>query len=230
MKRHPARGWLVTLCACALLQGCGGGDESSAGNETAPAALEVFPADAGAPGDVVLVQGEGFGEDCRVSVSMEGQPLADARSAGGGFAVQAVIPEGAARGVHTVTARTAGGSACNRAADGVAIPLAVTEPRPVINLAGAEGRPGGVVAVAGRGFCSAAACSPVTVLMNGFVAADDVPVEADGTFLADALVPAVEAAGAIVVAAVQTSESGDPLRAFGDIVVTVKPDFREVPQ
>jgi hypothetical protein len=221
--------WLIALAACAALQACagGGGDSSKA----AHLKLAVQPSVNSPAGSVVLLQGRDFGDDCDIRLFMEGRALADVRSGGDGtFAVQVVIPEQTSAGVQSVSAQTLGGSGCNETADGITASLVVTAPLPVIDVSLMEGRPGGSVAIAGRGFCGETGCSRVTVMMNGFVAVDDVPVESDGTFTADALVPAVDVAGNIAVVALQTDAAGGQLRAFGDVAVTVRPDIQERPR
>lgn len=222
---------LLALAIGAILQACGGGagtDADSGGVNTSEssAAVTVFPGETGARGDVVLVRGSGFAADCDVQLAMAGSTLSATRTGGsGGFAVQTVIPANTADGEHMVTARADSG--CD--SPDVASAQLVVEPRPIINLLRTEGRPGGVVSVEGSGFCATNGCSPVTLLINGLPAAAGVVVGEDGTFAADALVPAVEAAGAIKVVALQSNGAGDELRAFGDIIVTVKPDVREGP-
>lgn len=224
-------GWpLLALAVGAMLQGCGGGTDTDDGgvqtSESSTAALTVFPGETGARGDVVLLRGSGFAADCDVQLAMGGNTLSATRTGGsGGFAVQTVIPANTADGEHSVTARSASG--CD-SPDVASTQLAV-KPRPIINLLRTEGRPGGVVSVEGSGFCTTNGCSPVTILINGLPAASGVVVGEDGTFAADALVPAVEAAGAITVVALQSNGAGDELRAFGDIIVTVKPEVREGP-
>lgn len=229
MTANRPRHWLIALAACAALQACAGGHGDS---PRAPhLKLAVQPTATSPAGSVVLLRGDDFGNDCQVRLFLEGQALADVRSGGDGtFAVQVVIPEQTPAGTHTVTAQTLEGSGCNEAADGFTASVDVTPFPPVIEVDRIEGRPGGSVGIAGRGFCGEAGCSMVTVLMNGFVAADRVPVESDGTFAADARVPAVEAAGDIAIVALQTDAAGEELRAFGGLGVSVRPDIPEGPK
>jgi hypothetical protein len=219
----------MALAACAVLQACSGG--AGDGPKATHLKLSAQPTASSPAGSVVLLQGDDFGDGCDVRLFLEDAALADVRSdRDGTFAVQVVIPEQTAEGMHTVRAQSLDGGGCNEDTDGMTVSLLVTAPLPVIDVSPMEGRPGSTVSVAGRGFCGAAGCSPVSVLINGFIAAPDVPVQSDGTFAIDALVPAVDAARDIAVVALQTDAAGDRLRAFGDVTVTVRPDVPEGPR
>ena len=95
---------------------------------------------------------------------------------------------------------------------------------PIIELTVHDGRPGSDVEVLGRGFCAAAECSPVTLLIDGQVTTSGVEVAEDGTFSSAAMVPAIDAAGAVSVVAAQTAADGSALRGFGELFVTVRPN------
>jgi hypothetical protein len=225
----PYRRCLIALAACVALQACSGGASDRPKAEHLK--LSAQPTLSSPAGSVVLLQGDDFGDGCDVRLFLEDIALADVRSdRNGAFAVQVVVPEQTTEGMHTVRAQTLGDSGCNEDADGMTVSLLVAALLPVIEVSPMEGRPGGTVSVAGRAFCGGADCSPVTVLINGLVAADNVPVDSDGTFTVDALVPAVDAAQDIAVVALQTDAAGGRLRAFGDVTVTVRPDVPEGPR
>ncbi len=238
------RRWLAAALAGGLLAGCGqggdsGGDklpataEAPGAVEGASAGLAIFPPGPVPPGSVLLVRGGGFDQACAVRVSL-GTPDPSALGEapvepGGTFSLPAVVPEDAPRGEHPVLAEALTRASPDGPCDvpGAAEPLGeltVAGNLPLLTLDRLEGRPGGPVSVTGRGFCAAPACSAVSLWMDGTLSAADVVVGADGTFSVDAQVPAVEAAGAIVVVAVQTDAAGDELRAFGDISLTVRPN------
>jgi len=177
----------------------------------------------------VLVSGTQFTGDCAVQISLGDDKKVMLTKTGvgmdGTFAVQAAIPTDTPVGTHDVSAQGLSGANCDEpSANAVAEPLAVVEIDPIIELDTVEGRPGGVTLVNGRGFCGAAECSTVSVLADGSVAAADVEVAEDGTFSAEARIPAVDNAGEIMVVALQTDADGNELRGFGDLIVTVRPE------
>jgi hypothetical protein len=100
---------------------------------------------------------------------------------------------------------------------------------PSLVISTREARPGATVNVEGRGFCGAAGCSRVTVLIDGQVGAGDVEVSAAGTFSTEARVPAIDTVGRLAVVAVQTLADQSEIRAFGEIDVTTRPDVRPPP-
>ena len=241
--------WPTILFAGCLLQGCGGGGEG--GNDTGadaavsgarlpqsaasadaaapPDPLTLLPV-SGPPGSSVAAFGAGFQGHCGVDLFLD--TTANALGAtdvqtDGTYSTQIIIPEDAASGPHLllVRGRTLAGEACNESAATTAEEtFTVTAQRPVISLLTLEGRPGLTVEVHGRGFCAETACSAVTILIDGQVAASGVTVGADGTFVADAAVPAISAAGSVGVTALQQDAAGLESRAFGELIVTVRPN------
>ena len=75
-------------------------------------------------------------------------------------------------------------------------------------------------------FCGEPACSHVTILFQGLPGARNVPVNPDGSFQADALVPMASPVGELHVLVVQEDGDGEEIRAFGEFLITVKPDFQ----
>jgi hypothetical protein len=249
--KQPSIGpaWPVILLAAGLLQACGGGGAGGGGDaqpdaaasgalrapqraaaDAAPDPLTVFPASS-APGGTIAAFGEGFQGRCGVDLFLDtvsGPPFGQADvTRDGTYSTQLIIPEETASGPHTllVRARSLAGQACTEvAATTDQEPFTVTARQPVIVVQALEGRPGGGVEVRGRGFCPDAACSQVTILINGQTAAGGVSVNADGTFVANATVPAISAAGPVAVVAVQQDAAGGEARAFGEIIVTVRPN------
>jgi hypothetical protein len=238
----------VILLAAGLLQACGGGGgdaepdaaaaaagglnapQRAAAADAAPDPLTVFPT-SGPPGATIAAFGEGFQGRCGVDLFLDAvadPPLGTADvTRDGTYSTQMIIPEETASGLHTllVRARSLLGQACTEvAATTDQETFTVTAREPVIEVQALEGRPGGAVEVRGRGFCADAACSPVMILINGQTAAGDVAVNADGTFVVDATVPAISAAGPVAVVAVQQDAAGGEARAFGEIIVTVRPN------
>jgi hypothetical protein len=247
------RAWPVILLAAGLLQACQGGgnddgaeaDAAATGSssspqraaaaDAAPDPLTVFPASV-APGGTIAAFGEGFQGRCGVDLYIDAvadPPFGTADvTSDGTYSTQLIVPEETASGPHTllVRARSLAGQACTEvAATTDQETFTVTARQPVIEVQALEGRPGADVEVRGRGFCADAACSPVTILINGQTAAANVAVSADGTFLADATVPAISAAGTVAVVAVQQDAAGDEARAFGEIIVTVRPNAPRPP-
>ena len=192
------------------------------------AALSTWPSGEEAAGATVLIRGEDFSGDCSVRVSLDGdvkQPLGEAdTTTEGAFSVQAVIPSDTDTGMHTLTAQGLAGPDCDEPSDNLATTdIDVKAPLPSLLIDTIEGRPGGTIQVSGRGFCGDPTCSAITLFADGSVAAADVEVATDGSFSVTALVPAVDNAGEIMVVAVQTDASGEMLRGFGDLFVTVRP-------
>lgn len=191
-------------------------------------AIRVNPG-AGPPGATIAVAGQGFEMACGVDLLLDAVDALGSAVVGdaGTFSVQLVVPESAEEGDHSVVAegRESDGESCTQPIDETAeTDFIITAPMPLITLAVLEGRPGTAVEVEGRGFCADTACSPVTLLIDGQTSATDVAVEDDGTFVAEAFVPAIDAAGEVAVVAIQSDVQGMELRAFGELIVTVKPD------
>jgi hypothetical protein len=232
-----------------LLQGCGGGGENGDATGTdaavsgtrlpqsATAADEAAPPDpltllpvSGPPGSSVAAFGEGFQGHCGVDLFLDttATPLgATDVKTDGTYSTQVIIPEDTASGPHPllVRGRTLAGETCSESAATTAEEtFTVTARRPVISLLTLEGRPGLTVEVQGRGFCAETACSGATILIDGQVAATGVTVGADGTFIAEAAVPAISAAGSVAVTALQQDAGGLESRAFGELIVTVRPN------
>lgn len=237
----------MILFAAGLLQACQGGgdgaepDAAATGGLNAPQRagaadaaladpLTVFPTSA-APGGTIAAFGDGFQGRCGVDLYLDAvaaPPFGTAEvTRDGAYSTQLIIPEETASGPHTllVRARSLAGQACTEvAATTDQETFTVTAREPVIVVQALEGRPGGAVEVRGRGFCTDAACSRVTILVDGQTAAGDVAVSADGTFVVNANVPAISAAGPVAVVAVQQDAAGNEARAFGEIIVTVRPN------
>jgi hypothetical protein len=240
---------LLMFLVGGAIQGCGegGGDGISSGTDSESArsgqgasltetavpadglALTLFPT-AAPPGSSIATMGGGFQGHCGVKLFLDAldTPVATAEVEDDGtFTTQFIIPEAAEDGAHTVTAQglNLAGQVCDEPSSTTAeAPLTVAGRMPVITLETQEGRPGTTVEVHGRGFCGDAMCSAVTILLDGQVGADGVMVDADGMFTVDAFVPAISAAGPIAIVATQTNADGNELRAFGELVVTVKPN------
>jgi len=240
--------WPCLLSVSCLLAACGGGggddsngdvgalspDRSAQSTDAAaeaPDLLIVFPT-AAPSGSSVAAFGGGFEGRCGVELFLDTSEnslgTADVEE-DGTYSTQVIIPEDVEAGDHLVLVegRDSSEQGCTEPVTvGAEVPFRVTAMRPVIELAD-EARPGTTVEVHGRGFCAASECSSVTLLLDGQIGAQDVAVEADGTFVAEAIVPAITAAGGVNVVAVQTSADGSELRAFGELTVTVRPDRSE---
>ena len=90
---------------------------------------------------------------------------------------------------------------------------------PSLTVDAAEVSAGAAVHVYGRGFCAEERCSPVTIVIDGQAVAQEVSVTVDGTFTAEAYVPAITPFGSITVAAEQTRADGTRIRVFAHLVV-----------
>lgn len=241
-----ALAWPTILFAACLLQGCGGGGgdaepdaataagarlpQSATGADTALAdPLSLSPV-SGPPGSSVAAFGEGFQGRCGIDLFLD--TVANVLGAAevktdGTYSTQVIVPEDTASGPHTVLVRGRNlvGELCTEPVTTTAEEtFTVTARIPVISLQTLEGRPGLTAEVRGRGFCAESACSAVTILIDGQVAASDVTVDADGTFVTDAAVPAISAAGSVAVTALQRDAGGLESRAFGELIVTVRPN------
>ena len=234
------------LSTALFVSGCGGSDggtqttaddgNSNTGGTTTPTVtgaangqVSIHP-EAGPAGSTVAISGRGFTAACRATLhvdSIGGEQLGGVDIANGEFDIQVVIPEASPVGTLLIVGDLleATGQDCTQSTGtNFETAFEVTGTMPIIVLASLEGRPGATVAVDGRGFCGAAACSAATLLIDGQVAARDIAVASDGTFSTDVIVPAIDAAGAVAVVALQTGAGGETLRAFGELVVTVRPN------
>jgi hypothetical protein len=193
----------------------------------------------GPPESTVVAKGSGFRGDCRVRLSLAGESFPPLGSAdvdrSGAFSAEITIPAQASEGEHIVLVEglRPGTQGCEAPSDNRAQATFVVHPGetapPALTIDTVEARPGSTVRVAGRGFCAETGCSTVTVLIDGQVGARDVKVIAGGTFSAEARVPAINTAGRIAVAAVQTLADGTEIRAFGELEVTPRPNVRRQP-
>ncbi len=91
---------------------------------------------------------------------------------------------------------------------GLGVVAARAQASPTITVSPKAGTAGTTVKIAGQGFCGTAACSSVQVSFGGIVVADGVKVDPDGGFSLKVTVPGSIPAGEVVVAATQTSETG----------------------
>jgi hypothetical protein len=197
--------------------------------------LTLEPA-SGSPGSGVTAKGSGFRGDCRARLyfDTESGPLLGSADVdrSGSFSARLTIPEKSTGDRHLVLARglRPGTDGCTAPSDNRAeAPFSLTPPRPRLVIDTLEARPGTTVHVEGRGFCADPGCSAVTVLIDGQVAAGDVKVSPQGSFSAEARVPAIKTAGEIVVAAVQTLADKTEIRVFGELEVTPRPNARQRP-
>lgn len=239
---------LLMLGTAILLQSCGGSSDQSASDDTgdlnrgrslqstaqqkAEDSLVIFPASV-PPGGTIAVMGGGFTDNCGVAIFLDaagGVLLGNASvDQAGSYAGQFIVPSDTAEGEHDVVVegRVAENGTCETPSDlSVTGRLTVTAIEPLITLSALEGRPGLTVDVDGRGFCPAPECSAVTILVDGQVGAEDIGVEGDGTFNTPAFVPPIDAAGPVAVTAIQIDAIGNELRAFAELVVTIKPNDR----
>jgi hypothetical protein len=239
---------LALLGGTIVLHACGGSGSDSSGtaesaantNQNPPPSARsqnlssdmavVFP-ESGPPGSAISVTGTGFEGDCQVAVFLDeigGVLLGEASvSQGGSYGIQLILPADTAEGDHeiVVEGRTGDADSCTEpSALTASASFTATSGIPLITLNATEGRPGLTVDVDGRGFCPDPECSVVTILVDGQVGAEGIAVAEDGTFSTAAFVPAIDAAGPVAVAAIQADATGAQLRAFGELVVTIKPD------
>ena len=203
-------------------------ETSGASQPQTKSGLVLFPSNQLSAGATVLVEGEDFRGDCNVQIVFGGndtEPLVTGSiDEVGFFSVQTVIPADAPTGKQQLTAQGLTGPNCDQFSDNAdTLDIIIKSPLPLLLIDTIEARPGGSVQIAGRGFCNDAACSPVMVLVDGAIVAQDIEVDADGSFNVTAQVPAVDNAGEIMVVAIQTDAAGETLRGFGDLIVTVRP-------
>ena len=207
--------------------------------------------DAAAPTMPLPVTGSGFDRSCGAEIVLE--PAAPPRDypgalpAGrsavtapideqGGFTVPWSAAAGTPPGPYRLVARglepayEGEDAPCTSPSDEVAeVPFTVLPSPPSIWLANPEVRPGTSFELAGSGFCRAAGCSPVTILVDGMVAVSRVEVSAGGALSVAVPIPAVTADGTVFLEALQSDADGRELRAQGEIVVTVRPPTRPEP-
>jgi hypothetical protein len=225
---------ILVLVTTIMLQACSDSaresntEASGTSEPQSKPGLVLFPSNEPSAGATVLVEGEDFRGDCSVQIVFDGsdtEPLVMASiDEEGIFSVQTVIPADAPTGKHQLTAQGLTGPNCDQFSDNAdTLDINVKSPLPLLLIDTIEARPGGSVQIAGRGFCNDVACSPVIVLVDGAIVAQDIEVDADGSFNVTAQVPAVDNAGEIMVVAVQTDAAGETLRGFGDLIVTVRP-------
>jgi len=233
----------LALLSALIIQGCGGSGGSGTESVTRPnsndggpaiggsasSKIGVHPA-AGPAGSTIAVSGKGFAGACGASLYLGqagGESLGKATIRDGEFMTQGNLPESVGSGDLMIAGELleSDGQGCTKATGEVfQASFEVTGEMPIIMLAQIDGRPGTAVAVDGRNFCADAECSPVTILIDGQVAGSDIAVGEDGTFIAEAIVPAIDAAGPVAVVALQLAADGTEHRAFGELTVTVKPD------
>ena len=232
----------LAIWAAMIIQGCGGGSDSSrvdlasagsagddAGLGEPSGKIGIHPL-SGPSGSTVAISGKGFGNACGAQLylrSLGGENLASSSVGDGSFKLQAVLPEALEPGELSIVGEllTSDGTACTQSSGTTfETKFAIMDEMPIIELALHDGRPGSDVGVTGRGFCSDPECSGVTLLIDGQVATSGVEVAEDGTFSSAAMVPAIDAAGAVAVVAVQTAADGSALRGFGELFVTVRPN------
>jgi hypothetical protein len=225
---------ILALVATIMLHACSDSSRESntethgASEPQAKPSFVLFPLNEPSAGATVLADGEDFRGDCSVQIIFDGkdtEPLSTGSiDEEGFFSVQTVIPADAPTGKHQLTAQGLTGPNCDQVSDNAdTLDINIKSPLPLLLIDTIEARPGGSVQIAGHGFCNDAACSPVMVLVDGAVVAQDIEVDADGSFNVTAQVPAVDNAGEIMVVAVQTDAAGETLRGFGDLIVTVRP-------
>jgi hypothetical protein len=197
--------------------------------------LTLEPA-AGPAGSKTTVKGAGFRGDCGVNLFFDGANGASAGFAhvdrSGAFLASIVIPADAAEGRHPVFAEglRARGESCadpsgNRG-EAIFVVTQHSTAAPSLMIDTIEARPGSDVHVSGRGFCAEDGCSPVRVLIDGQVGAENVKVSAGGTFSTAARVPAIKTVGRLPVVAVQTLADQSEIHAFGEIEVTPRPNVQ----
>lgn len=232
---------ILAMGAAILIQGCGGSGGDAAGNRVdtmnpgsavlaAPnSELRVHPV-YGLAGSTVAISGAGFADACGATLFLEkpgGDRLARASIKDGVFKVQAALPEALNSGELVIVGellKSDGQECLQPTGNTFETKFDVIGTMPIIELAVRDGRPGSDVEINGRGFCGAAECSAVTLLIDGQVAVSGVEVAEDGTFASGAMVPAIDAAGLVAVVAVQTAADGSELRGFGELFVTVRPN------
>lgn len=234
---------LLALAVALFIQGCGGAGNNGidaantnsqplaegAGLDESTNKVGIHPR-SGPSGSTVAVSGRGFANACGATLYLRmfgGERLANASVGDGNFTLQAVLPEGLGPGELTIVGEllSSDGTACTQSTGTTfETKFEVMDEMPIIELAVHDGRPGSDVGVTGRGFCSQPECSAVTLLIDGQLTAAGVEVAEDGTFSAGAMVPAIDAAGAVAVVALQSAADGSELRGFGELFVTVRPN------
>lgn len=217
-------------CAAAQEQTAGTGGDAQQGQGPQ---LSLEPA-AGLAGSEVAAKGSGFRGDCGVRLYFDaetGTALATADvDESGAFSAQLTVPPQAAGGQHAVLAHglRPGTEGCtaptdDRARAAFTVTSGGGKTPPTLVIRTREARPGSTVHVEGRGFCGEAACSAVTILVDGQVGAGGVKVSPAGTFSAEARVPAITISGRLAVTALQTLADHSEIRAFGELLVTPRP-------
>lgn len=93
---------------------------------------------------------------------------------------------------------------------------------PTIVLQPTSSSPGRLVTVSGRGFCSVAGCSGVTIQIYGAPVARAVPVSAEGRFVRRVRVPGGPDAGEIGVVAIQHLANGRDATAIALLTIVLR--------
>jgi hypothetical protein len=223
-------------CAAAQEQTAGTGGDAQQGQGPR---LSLEPT-AGPAGGAVAAKGSGFRDDCGVRLYLDTESEAPLATADvdefEAFSARLTIPAQTAAGEHVVLARglRLGTEGCAAPTDDLAraaftVTPGGTKTPPSLVIRTREARPGTTVRVEGRGFCGEAACSAVTILIDGQVGAGNVKVSSAGTFNAEARVPAITIAGRIAVTALQTLADHSEIRAFGELQITPRPPGQREP-
>ncbi len=233
---------LLTLAGPVLagivVQDDNGNDEQ----ESRQGSILIAEPTSGIAGSAVQLQGSGFINNCGVGIylnTLDGEPLGFATMRkDGGFVTQVTIPSETQPGKYMLIAQGLAEGAkpshetqlCGEPSSDVArAGYDVGPAPPILEVSAYEGRPGRTVTFKGRGFCAATRCSPVDILIDGLVVAFDVPVNPDGTLSAEGMVPAVSASGEVRIEAIQQGSTGEQIRSFGSLIVTVRPNVRTGP-
>jgi hypothetical protein len=101
-----------------------------------------------------------------------------------------------------------------------AVPAALAVPR--IVLQPTTSSPGRLVTVSGRGFCTAADCSGITIQIYGAPVARGVPVSAAGRFVRRVRVPGGPEAGDVGVTAIQHLANGRDATAIAFLTIVLR--------
>ena len=172
--------------------------------------LSLTP-ESGQPGSQVYIEGSDFNPDmCGVNLywdSADGSLLGSASLRQGRFALSVLIPEDTVPGDHIILAQVLefGVEFCGSpSGEQAGAHFTVLPPLPVILLDAVDATPGATITVHGANFCGDPACSTVDILVQGLPGALEVPVNADGTFTADMIIPGGTPLGTNSVSAFQT--------------------------